>query len=744
MTGTAGEPQANSGEPAEDALNGQVDQQQKTGWKSAASKGRLVIALVIVCSVVAVTYWPVLSAKTLSTDDHQYFANNALVQNPGWASAKRFLTEVLEPSTVMGYYQPLTMISLMLDYALGGCEDNLLPFHCTSLILHVSNTALIIVLLYLLFGRIEAAAIAGLLFGVHPLTVEPVPWVSECKTLLAAFFSLWSLIFYVYPRVTGHKSRVTGFYIGSLVAYLLALMSKPTSIPLPAVMLLMDYWPLRRFSRRAIFEKVPFFVLGGIFAIITYISQSRTAGSLSPGEIGAEHILFILCHNIIFYLYKIVWPVNLSGFYVFPKPLDLSHPMVLAGVIGTGTLIPVLLISLRWTRAVLTGWLIFFVAIFPTIGVIGFTPVIACEKFVYLPSIGLLMALAAFLCRFLDSGETRRYLKRTLLTITIVVLTAAEIAGTRRYLEFWRDPVRFYKYMLSLTPECGSLYQGLGYSYNKLGCSSEAIKACEDAVRFDPDNPHAYNSLGFLYGQVGRYAEEIKVCKQALVIKPNYPDAYINLAYAYSKLDRYAEAIDACEQAIKLKPNLLPMAHNTLGCIYGEIGRWPDAVGEYKQAIIIKPDYADAYYNMGDAYRETGRYKEAIEAYKAALSIKPDYAEADYDLGIVYGKVGSWAEAAAAYKEDLKIKPNYAKAYCNLGVAYDELHRYMEAIEACERAVKIEPNDAMAHYDLGVIYLAADSNSAQQQYEILKKLDSRLADRLSKLISRKGIPQSKP
>jgi tetratricopeptide (TPR) repeat protein len=759
MTKTGGKVTGREQRISRPAASGEADRQQKAGWKLSGRESWLsIILIVVVCGVVAATYWPVLSAETLSTDDHQYFTGNALVQNPGWASARRFLTEILEPSTVMGYYQPLTMISLMLDYALGGREDNLLPFHCTSLILHVSNTALIIVLLYLLFGRIEAAAMVGLLFGVHPLTVEPVPWVSERKTLLAAFFSLWSLIFYVYSR-TMHNARRTAapLYISSLIAYLLALMSKPTSVPLPAVMLLMDYWPLNRLktqdsrlqtqdtrfktqAAKLIFEKLPFFVLGGIFAVITYISQKRTAGALSPGEMGAGRVLFILCHNIIFYLYKVVWPVRLSSFYGFPKPLSLSHPMVLAGVVGTCILIPVLIISLRWTRAVLTGFSVFFVAIFPTMGVIGFTIVIACDKYVYLPSVGLLMILAAFLCRFLDFSRARsRYLMGvSLAAILVVILAATEVVGTRRYLGHWADSLGLFQYMLKLSPdsEDSVLYHNLGYAYNRLGRYDEAVEACKKAMIFDPNNPYAHNSLGLVYINLGRYKEATEQCRQAIKIRPDYTNAYVNLGYACGKLGRYKEAIKTCEEIISLKPDLAPMAHNNLGCIYGELRQWLKAIEEYKRAIKIKPDYADAYRNLGNAYRETGRYKEAIDAYKKAIKDKPDYSESHYDLGIAYGKVGSWAEAAAEYKEALRTKPDYAEAYCNLGVAYSKLHQYPEAIRACEQAVKIEPNYAKAHYDLGVIYLTVDSNSAMQQYKILKGLDSELAERLSRLISR--------
>ena len=268
----------------------------------------LLVLIAIVCGAVVVVHYPALSAQAISFDDSQYLSNNTLVQNPSWGSARRFLTEVLEPSTVGGYYQPLTMISLMLDCGMGGSDDNLMPFHRTSLILHTANTFLIVVLLYLLFGNAVIAAAVGLLFGLHPMAVETIAWVGERKTLLAAFFALWSLIFYA--RYASKNSWVT--YACCLAAYVLALMSKPTSTTLPVVMLLMDFWPLKRLSRRAVLEKIPFFTLVAISAVITYVSQSRTSITSLPTNYGIERIPFILCHNIVFYLYKIIWPVNLT------------------------------------------------------------------------------------------------------------------------------------------------------------------------------------------------------------------------------------------------------------------------------------------------------------------------------------------------------------------------------------------------------------------------------------------------
>jgi tetratricopeptide (TPR) repeat protein len=678
----------------------------------------LAVLTTCVCAAVIAVHWPALSAQAFSFDDTQYLVNNALVKSPSWFSAWKFLSQVLEPSTVEGYYQPLAMISLMLDYSLGGRVKNLLPFHRTSLALHAANTALIIVLLYLLFGEVWIVAAVGLLFGLHPMTVETIPWVGERKTLLAAFFALWSFLFYLrytHARTVIPARNVThakggagiqspmgrstwGFYIACLFFYLLALMSKPTSTPLPVLMLLLDFWPLKRLKWQSFFEKIPFFILGGIFAIITYISQTRTAITISPVEMGIGHVFFTLCHNIIFYLCKIIWPANLSSHYPFPNPLNLSQPMVLAGVIGTCILIPLLLISLRWTRAALTGWLFFFIAIFPTMGIIGFTNVIASDKFAYLPSFGLLMILACFLCnlRNLRLKSTRS----AAVILLVLILASAESLATRSYLIHWRNSVSLFEYMLPKAPNAPSLHHNLGVAY------------CE----------------------LDRYQDAIDEYKQAVRIKPDYAEVYDNLGDVYGKLGRQQEAIESYKQAIRIKPNLAG-THYNLGNAYNSIGRYQDAVESYKQAIRIKPDLTQAHYNLGVAYSSLGRSQEAVESYKQAIRIKPDYAEAHYNLGVNYYKLERYQEAIDEYKQTIRIKPDYDKAYINLGVTYYKLGRYQDAVEAYKQAIRIKPDFADVHYTLGVAYLVTgDKESALEEYKILKTLDAEKANELFKLI----------
>jgi tetratricopeptide (TPR) repeat protein len=672
-----------------------------------SNSGLLAVLTIFVCTIVYTVHWPALSAKALSFDDDQYFTANVLVQNPSLASAKRFLTEVLEPSTVRGYYQPLTMISLMLDYALGGRENNLTPVHRTSLILHTANTVLMILLLYLLFENIWAAAAAGLLFGLHPMTVETIPWLGERKTLLAAFFALVCLIFYVrYTRTNGRR-----YYIACFGTYILALMSKPTSTPLPLVMLLMDFWPLRRISSKPkiILEKLPFFAAGALSAVITYISQSRTAATVSPGRFGFERVVLVVCHNIIFYLYKIVWPVNLSSHYAFPQPLNLSNPTVLAGVLGTALLIPLLIISLRWTHAVLTGWLIFFIAIFPTLQIIGFSNVIASDKFAYLPSVGLLMVLCWAFAWLLKKGRT------LIITVTAVVLTiaAAESFGTRSYLRYWKDSVTLFERMLSLTPNAAPVHNMLGIALQSRGSIDQAAEHYRRAIELDPLYPEPCNNLaGALLAQ-HKFDDAIACCHKALKLRPNYASPYSNLGLAFQSKGNFDDAVNYYHRALSIEPEN-PEIHYNLGVTLQLQGKLDQAAEHYIDAIKIQPHLIKARSNLAVILAAKGRLDEAIDNFTEALKAQPDSAEIHNNLAYALESQGKLHQAVEYYRCALRINPDYLPALNNIANIIVTHHdpnigNINEALTFAERAAELTKYGAADTLDtLASAYAAAN------------------------------------
>ena len=635
-----------------------------------------------VAVIVLAAHWPALSARALSFDDNQYLTENPLVQNPSASSARRFLSEVLEPSTVRGYYQPLAMISLMLDTAMGGSVTELRPYHRTSLVLHVANTVLVIVLLYMLFGQPWVAALVGLLFGVHPMTVEVIPWVGERKTVLTTFFSLSCLVLYVrFTRTGGWRS-----YVGSMVTYVLALMSKPTSTALPLLMLLWDYWPIGRLSRRTLLEKVPFFVVAGVSAVITYVSQARTAAVATPARYSPMVIPLTLCHNVVFYLYKIVWPAKLSSHYPYPEPFDLSQPMVLAGVIGTAVLSPVLLISWRWTRALVVGWVCFFVAIFPTMGVIGFTHSIASDKYAYLPSIGLLLPLAWFLRRGWEAiGRYPRALyAQAGAGAVVMVLVGLEILGTRRYLVEWRDTERLFRYMLNLAPNARILHFGLAEalrlrapSERSTALLAEAIEHYQQATRSGPDSPFgrndlltcaAHNNLGNLLAQMGQIDQAVWNWSQVLRLNPNDYNAHNNLGIALGWKGRSDEAIRHYTEALRIRPDL-PETHNNLGLELARRGQTDAALQHYAEAVRLKPDFAMAHKNLGSLLAAVGRVDQAVDVYRQAVRIQPFDPDARCKLGDLLRHQGRMEQAVEEYREALRVDPHYPQARRGLEAA---------------------------------------------------------------------------
>jgi len=608
-----------------------------------ADQTRLLVglAIVVVC-LVALAHWPALSARTLTFDDNQYLTENALVQHPSWSSLGRFLGEVLEPSTVRGYYQSLTMISLMLDHAMGGREDDLRPFHQTSLALHVANTALVVVFLYLLFGHPWAAAMAGLLYGVHPMTVEPIPWVGERKTLLTTFFALWCLVLYV--RYT--RTERWGCYAGAMIAYVLALMSKPTSTPLPVLLLLLDYWPGRRLGRRAITEKIPFFVIGGVSAVITYVSQARTAAVATPSEYASSVVPLTLCHNIVFYLYKMVRPVDLSSHYPYPEPFALSQPMVLAGVIGTCVLIPALLLSWRRTRAVLVGWLSFFVAIFPTMGVIGFTHTIASDKYAYLPSIGLLLPLAWLMKGIWGDagGRSRAAARRYGLAAAVLTVAVLEIVATHSQLVHWRDTEGHFRYMLTLAPNVRVLHSGLADALR-----TEALELMRASKGPTPESK-------------ALVAEAIEHYRRALAPKQDSPFGRNDL--------------------------LTCSVRNNLGNLLAQQRKLDEAIANWRHVLRMNPRHYNAHNNLGIALAWQGKSEEAIRHYREALSIRSDLPETHANLGIELARRGKLDLAIEHFTEALRLKPGFQLAIRNLkaalagqGKTEQDIRTYLRSLE---------------------------------------------------------------
>jgi tetratricopeptide (TPR) repeat protein len=600
---------------------GREDARHAAGTRPIPRQGiGLAATLIVVGAIIATAHWPVLKAQALSLDDNQFVAYNPLVTHPGWTSTARFFGEVLSPSTVKGYYLPLSMTSLMLDYAMGGRPDDLRVFHRTNLALHVLNAALVVLILYRLFGALVPAGIAALIFGLHPLTVEPTAWIGERKTLLATFFAFACLSCYLQHC----RRKCRAWMAASLVLYLLALLSKPTVIMLPLLLLLLDYWPLQRLRLRALVEKWPFFLLSLAFGVVTLMSHQRTAGIVAPDYLRwPVHAGYLLA----FYLGKIIWPTNLSCVYPQPEPFAISNPIVLLSVVATGLLTLLLVLAARRTRGLLMGWLFFVLAIAPTLGVVRYSWVIASDKYVYFPLLGILMILASGLAAVWDSPRLAGVAPKAALLLFLSLIFAAEARGVRTTLRNWTDTLTLYRHLEKVAPHAPVVHAELGSLMEAASAHDEAVRHLRRAIELEPNYGVAHYNLGVVLAGRGQLEESIQHFRRADELLPDDPPTVYNLGMALRLEGRLDEAAAQFRRAARLKPDYIE-ALNELGGVLVLQGRMEEAVEQLRKALALAPTNSDLHFRVSLALLLRGGHaSEAVSHLRQAVRYRPDWPE---------------------------------------------------------------------------------------------------------------------
>lgn len=605
------------------------------------------LACVLVGAVVLATHWPVLRAGALALDDDLYVTYNPLVSRPGWESAGRFFREVLEPSSVQGYYHPLAMTSLMLDHARGGRADDLRAFHRTSLALHVINSVLVFLILHGLFGGLLPAAAAALAFGLHPLTVEPVAWVAERKALLAGLFSFASVLLYVgycrrsRPRAAPGSEAdadrgaaegiaARGWLAAAAGCYALALLSKPTATPLPALLLLLDAWPLCRLDRRALLEKWPFYLLAALAATVTLVSQQRVGGIAAAGHTDLARWPLQVGYVLSLYLRNLAWPAQLTVIYPRPEPLTLSNPAVLAGVLGVVALTVCVVALVRRTHAPLVAWLFLVVGLAPTLvlGLVKYSWVIAFDNYLYVPALGFFALLAAAIGHAWKRPGRLRFGPPALVVPAVLVVLALEAGATRATLRNWTDSLTLYRYM----------------------------------ERIAPDSPVIHNRLGILLAAQSDHDAATRELEKALALEPAYGDAHYNLGIVLARQGRAAESIEHFQKAAEILPRSAEAAYN-LGQALRLVNRPAEAERELRRALLLAPDYVDAMDQLGSMLAMQGRAEEAARQFRMALALAPEAPRLHYQLALTFMMMGGRTREAAQHLERaVRAVPDWAEA----------------------------------------------------------------------------------
>jgi len=603
------------------------DPLKRTALVAAQSRFPAWLPAVLLGLATLAIYWPVTSHDFVNYDDDIYVVENLHVQaGLSWDSVKWAL---LNP--VNCNWHPVTVLSYMLDCQIFGL--NPWGYHLTNVLLHAFNVALVFVWLQWLTGATWRSAAVAALFGWHPVHVESVAWVAERKDVLSAGFGLLALIAYgryARSQIGNRKPEITSYWLAFLFLAL-GLMSKPMLVTWPFVMLLLDYWPLGRFSdftisrcRRLLVEKIPFFALAAAMSIVTLVVQKQGGAmtnteSLSIG-IRSGNALVSYCR----YLGKMFWPTDLTVLYPHPGHWP-EGKVLLAGGLLVG--LTALFWRLRRHTFLLMGWLWYVGTLVPVIGLVQVGNQSLADRYTYIPSLGVLLLVVwgAY-----ELARNRRYL---LVALSVMSLAAVILclAITRQQLGYWRNSETLFRHTLAVTENNSLAHDNLGSYLIHKDRLDEAMSHVQEALRLTPDYANAHRNLGLIFDKKGQLDAAISQYREALRCDPNDALAHNNLGYTLYEKGQLAEAISQCQESLRLKPDAA-LTRMNLGNALFRNGQLEEAVSQYQEVLRLTPDDADAHRNIGLIFDQKNNPDAAINEFREALRLKPDFTAARTDL----------------------------------------------------------------------------------------------------------------
>jgi tetratricopeptide (TPR) repeat protein len=479
------------------------------------SRKQILLVYIALTVVTLAVYWQVNQFDFVNIDDGIYVTENSRVQSG--ITLKSICWSFF--TTYAEFWHPLTWISLMLDYRFFGLNAG--GFHRTNLLLHLLNTLMLFWLFHRMTGAIWKSAFVSAFFALHPLHVESVAWIAERKDVLSAFFWMLTLCLYV---LYVEKPVITR-YLLVLSAFVLALMSKPMVVTLPVIMLLLDYWPLRRFeSKKANLllwpfkEKVPLFACSIVFSAAAFLAQSNPEAiyySLSS-RISNATVSFIS------YLVKAFWPHGLAFFYPFPSE---SFLWSFWGSAILMIVISVIVIAMaKRLPYLLTGWMWYGIAILPVLGIIQVGKHGMADRYTYLPLIGIGMMLAWGVPRFFSGKNLHRKL---LWPVGVLFLSLLAFFSWRQC-GYWENSTHLFRHAIQVTQNNYLAHHNLGLALFAEGKIKEAVAEYNKALEAKPMMPDyvlIYNNRAAAYTRLGLYPNALADFTEVLRLKPDHADA---------------------------------------------------------------------------------------------------------------------------------------------------------------------------------------------------------------------------
>ncbi len=600
-------------------------------------------------------FYPVLRNEFIPTwDDNSYIIDNSLIREISMTSLEKMFT-----TQVGGTYVPLPLLSYAIEYQIWGL--NPVAFHVTNLILHLVCTFLVFRILRKLKLHAWFAAAGALIYGIHPMGVESVAWVTERKDLLYGVFYFGALLLYIY--YVGEKKSRRWYYISALFVFLLALFSKIQAVSLPLVMFLVDYYFHRTDWRKSILEKIPFLVLSLVFGVAG-IFVLKSVGALKVNEIFTlTERTFFGIYTFCAYLVKFIFPLKLSAFYPYPGTSGSTLPVIYYLSPLMVTLLGVAVyFSARKFRAIAFGFLFFVFSVFFMLQIFGAGAGFLADRYTKIPYLGLVFLLSWGLQEWTGKKPRAAYFIWPLLAGFALFLGMTTIRRCQVWKNgetLWSDVIEKYPGRDSRPYACRGLY------YRAEKNNEKALADMNVSLSLDRDDAEIMLMRGNIYFEMGKddvaYADYLRVMK----IKEDNALGMGNLGALYVRRNQYDSAVYYLSKSISLDSSeAVPFANRAVA--YGALGRVDESIADFKRYLRIDPDNERVYMSIALAYQRSGRYQESLPWFDEAIRRKPGFGNYYYFRSQSYKSLGDNVRARedvqSALAKGVKVPDNYIRS----------------------------------------------------------------------------------
>ena len=641
----------------------------------------------VIVAAAFLVFLPALENDFVNWDDDKVLVNNNNFRGFG-ADQLRWMFTAYN----MGHYHPLTWISFALDYRIWGI-DEAFGFHLTNMVLHALN-AVFFYFLALCILRLAmperherdelalyiGAATAAIVFGVHPLRVESVAWATERRDVLSTFFLIPCVLCYI--RYASGPVRRWGFYVASVGLLLLSLFSKAWGITLPAVLLVLDLYPLRRIGTRVkdllspdavrlLIEKIPFLVLAAYAAYKAADAQAASIDTMLTLErYGMTERIIQAFYGIAFYVHRTLLPVGLAPLYEIPVEMNPFAPRFVAGIVAVVSGTTMLILFRRRWPAGLALLAFYVITVSPVLGLAQSGPQLAADRYSYISCLGwaLLAGAGILWCvRARFEGRLRPGALGMIVTGTVIVVAVLTVL-TWQQTKVWRTSQTLWEHNLAVRPDTYTAHYNLGVYLANHKRYDRAIEEFSEVIRIQPRHYEAHCDLGRVLQMKGRNREAIEHYDEALRLKPDLPDINDRLGSTHSALGielaqqgKIDESIEHFTEAVRLQPTIAEVKFN-LGLVLAKANRIVEAEKYFSDALQLDPNHVQAHTSLAAVFNMQGKTDAAMTHYLEAVRIKPDSADSHRNLGKLFAQHGEIQKAVDHYREALKYAPNYPSA----------------------------------------------------------------------------------